>query len=76
MLPNGFRNVPEHHAAIIGALLIGSGVISVIIGAIDLSVIMPYSFYDQKFSNIAGFTVVAAPIWGGLIVSFRLIYLN
>ena len=59
---DGYRNVPEHHAAVLGAILIGNGVTSALVGILDLSV----NSNDIRSYN---FIAVAAPVWSGIIVS-------
>ncbi|RDD44217.1 Membrane-spanning 4-domains subfamily A member 8 [Trichoplax sp. H2] len=56
--PGGFRSVPEHHAALLGTILITNGIISIIVGALDLSLDTIYAY---------NYIYVGAPIWSGII---------
>ena len=60
--PNGYRNVPEHHAVIIGTILITNGVGSALVGILDVTT----DFNDIRPYN---YIAVGAPIWSGVIVS-------
>lgn len=59
-MPGGYRNVPEHHAVLLGTILIGNGIVSAIVGILDVTLDDIYSF---------NYIAVGAPIWSGVIVS-------
>lgn len=65
--PAGYRNVPEHHAAIIGTIFIGNAVVSIIMGTIDLA------YYLRFITNfdVYNYMAAAVPIWSGAVVSIR-----